>query len=423
MTEQESSGGSAPVAANAAPAHTAGTTAAFQASDASATSAFGATRGSGLARGKRNAQRPAQSESTPSLDYKPTSIEVITPTREYSNPFASETPASAPVETPAPVAPVAVQVAPVIPAVAPAPIETIPEPVAVQAEPISREEPAAPAPAEKSEIKILPPEETKRTSVSWDSSSPAFPDEQPKSNGPRPVFSPKPRAGSENHRGDVMPPRNRNAERPYVGGPSDESAPAGETQAPRDEQRPRNDRPRRDDRPKFDGPREDRPKFDGPREDRPKFDGPRGDRRDGRRDGPREPRGDFRRDRPAETSAPVAIAPKAGGFIGWLKGLFGTKPETVVETPRQDGQNRQGGREGGRGPRRDGRGRGGEHRPHNHNRSGEGQGGGQHGQPQGDSEGRGGEGGQRRRRRGRGRGRGGYNGGDRSEGQQGGGAI
>ena len=186
MTEQESSGGSAPVADNSAPAHTAGTAAAFF-SDASTVSAFGTTRGSGLARGKRNAPRSAQADTEPKVEYKPTSIELITPQREYSNPFASETPANVPVETPAPIQPVAYK--------APAPVAAVVEAtVETKSEAVSFEAPQSAAiTAEKSEIKILPPEETKRTAVSWDSSSAPVQDEQPRRDQ-RPVFRPEPQA-------------------------------------------------------------------------------------------------------------------------------------------------------------------------------------------------------------------------------------
>jgi len=65
---------------------------------------FGTTRGSGLARGKRQAQSAA-SAASPAVpaDYKPTSIEVITTQSEYRNPFTGEVsvgsnPASAPAQ-------------------------------------------------------------------------------------------------------------------------------------------------------------------------------------------------------------------------------------------------------------------------------------------------------------------------------------
>src|SRR4051812_1155385 len=60
---------------------------------------FGNARGSGLSRGKR-ATPPAAAASAPSAassGYTPTSVEVVTPKREYTHPFASELPASVPV--------------------------------------------------------------------------------------------------------------------------------------------------------------------------------------------------------------------------------------------------------------------------------------------------------------------------------------
>src|SRR6266567_3150875 len=62
------------------------------------TGAFGSTRGSGLARGKRPTLPAAQAAApaTPS-GYKPTALEVITPQSEYRNPFTGETTVRAPV--------------------------------------------------------------------------------------------------------------------------------------------------------------------------------------------------------------------------------------------------------------------------------------------------------------------------------------
>ncbi|MBI2813005.1 MAG: hypothetical protein HYX71_01825 [Opitutae bacterium] len=57
--------------------------------------AFGSTRGSGLARGKRPAAGPAASTAA-ATEYTPTAIEVVNAPREYQNPFApAEEPAAA----------------------------------------------------------------------------------------------------------------------------------------------------------------------------------------------------------------------------------------------------------------------------------------------------------------------------------------
>ena len=58
------------------------------------TPAFGVfteTRGSGLARGKRPSQNAAPAAAAITGEYKPTALEVITPEREYKNPFSGET--------------------------------------------------------------------------------------------------------------------------------------------------------------------------------------------------------------------------------------------------------------------------------------------------------------------------------------------
>src|SRR5581483_6067311 len=59
--------------------------------------AFGSTRGSGLARGKRPVA-PSAPSTTPAapVGYTPTAVEIITPAREYKNPFTGETSVSAP---------------------------------------------------------------------------------------------------------------------------------------------------------------------------------------------------------------------------------------------------------------------------------------------------------------------------------------
>ena len=345
MSDNNSSGADVPANSSAAPAETPSAT------PAEATGSFGATRGSGLARGKRShTAAPSAAPAAPRGDYQPTAIQVVVAQREYQNPFSpgeSETPPApvpAPVAAPAPAAVVAEPVAPVAPAPVAAP-QPAPAPV------VAATPPAAPAaPAEKAQLTILPPAETKRPETRWDSDSSAKAPAPQGRREDRPVFRAERPASAESSFGEQAA-----------------AQPAREG--------------RRDGR----GPRENRPHGRG---------------------GEREPR-------PAPAPAPAAgstfkpqrpPAPeaKSGGFIGWLKGLFGG---SSAEAPKAGGRGdspREGGSEGqrrrhdgrrgrggfeGRGPRPEGEG---SPRPH-----------GQEG---------GGEGGGRRRRhrggRGRGRGRG-----------------
>jgi hypothetical protein len=372
MTDTNSSGASfAPAADTSAPAASAETTAGN----------FGSTRGSGLARGKRQTGAAAPSETSVSTDYKPTSLEVITATSEYKNPFASPEPENAPAQEPAKV-------------------EVQPEPIAAVAEPapyVAPEAPVAPEEPvfEKREISILPPADALRPSVSWESPSAARSSDQPAADdaGERPVFRP-----------------DRREDKPGI--PRIEHGEAGGEASQRQQRDPRFARQPRD-------PREARQPRD-PREARQPRD-PRDERqprdpREARQ--PRDPRDERPRyeQRPQGSASP-APAPK--GFFGWLKGLFaGTKP---AETPAA--------REGAPDNRGEGRGEGQRHR--RRHRGGRGHGGGPQGfrpegaQPQGErGENRGGDrdGGSRRRRHrgGSGRDRGGN---PRSEGHQGGGAI
>ena len=183
------------------------------------------------------------------------------------------------------------------------------------------------------------------------------------------------------------------------------------------------------------------------RDDRPAF-RPEQERREGKPFAPREPRRDERKfeprdkqpyqprqerdDRPERIPEP-APAKKPGGFLGWLKGLFGgSKP---AETPATGGDFRpeRDGEHGGRRRHRGGRGRGGFRsdnrggQPYQHrdprDEAGQPQQGGEHHQGEPRGEGQYG-GGRRRHRGGRGhfRGEGGDRG-PRPEGQEGGGAI
>lgn len=326
---------------------------------------FGSGRGSGLARGKRSSSVTAPSAAPVKADYKPTAVQVITPAREYKNPFASPEPANVPVSEPAQAEGAA----------APE-VKTESQPEASPAQPA----PALPAHEEpspaKPEIQILPPAESNRPAVSWESPSAA---------------SPLPGAQ-------------------------------------------RQDLPERD-------TRDGRPSFRPERRGESYGANQQGDGRDFRRDSfrrqPRDPRDEFpRRDEGARAPATTDVAqkPAAGGFFGWLKGLFGGKKP--VETPVEqrdpaagqfgDGQRHRRRHRGGR--RHGGGGGGGPQgfRGDSQGYRGESQGfrGDQGPQGGGEFENRGGdrEGGHRRRRHrgGRGRDRGRE---PRSEGQQGGGAI
>jgi hypothetical protein len=321
---------------------------------------FGSTRGSGLIRGKRSSSATAPTASPAKSDYKPTAVEVITPEREYKNPFASQEPESAPVAEPAKPEP-----------------EAAAAPAAAAAEPEAPAAPAEPAPAqpeaERREIQILPPAESVRPAVSWESPSASRGEQAP---AERPTFRADRRedmaAAPRSEGGEARYERRDSRHDPYRGQPRD---PRDE---PQYEQRPRHDQPR--------DPR-DEPQF----EQRP------------------------RRDQPE------AAAPAKKGFFAWLKGLFGGAKPAEAPAGREFG----GGERYGDGQRHRRRHRGG--RGHGGNPQGfRGESSPQAGErfPQGgENENRGGdrndEGRRRRPRGGQGRDRGG----PRSEGHQGGGAI
>ena len=265
---------------------------------------FGSTRGSGLARGKRPNPGHVAATAAASTEYTPTAIAVVSAPREYQNPFApAETPAAvipAPTAAPAPAAPVTIvdsePVAPVAP-------EVKPEPIAATA-------PAVEENTQPAELNILPPEQPKTVPAqTWESE------------GFRPA---------------------------------------------RDQ---RNDRPRREERVER-APRESAPREPAPREPAAPFDPasipekflyvrpgynyvPTPSNYGG---APRE-----RDSAPAPFSQPAAMeaspvdAPKpSGGFIGWLKGLFGAAPAApaTTETRGEDfrrGDSRPGDRNRGRG--------------------------------------------------------------------------
>jgi hypothetical protein len=188
---------------------------------------FGSTRGSGLLRGKRPTGATAPTASPARSDYKPTAVEIITPEREYRNPFASQEPERAPAAEPAGVeAPAPAAEAPAAPAA--------PEAPAAQAE-----APAQPV-EEKREIQILPPAEAVRPAVSWE--SPSASRSEP-SGSERPVFRADRREDAERGpRPEGAEPRYERREPrhdPYRGQPRDPRDEPGYEAHPRFEQRPR----------------------------------------------------------------------------------------------------------------------------------------------------------------------------------------
>jgi len=370
VTSGDPSGASAATAGTASTAATSGNPAPI--------GSFGTAKGSGLARGKRPSAPAASAASAPAPSgYQPSTIEVIRPQSEYKNPFTGETSVPA-VPRPEPVAKVVNEPAPqAAPASTPAPAPAMEGelfPFSLNAGAESKPAPAAPvapkesAPAAKVELNILPSEEVKRPAVSWGESSHA--------------------ANSEPSRQAQGEPRARRDERPTF-------------------------RPER---------REQRP-FE-PREPRE----PRRDDATGESRQDRNSQRDFSRpERPAQAEAPK----KSGGFIAWLKGLFGAKPETPeVRTGDRDGHDREGGHRHNRRRHRGGRGRGGyngenrgprDQQPRDpRDEGGSTPGGDFRGEDRGEQRHEGG-GGRRRHRGGRGRYR--DDRGPRPEGQQGGGAI
>jgi hypothetical protein len=389
MTDTNPSGASlAPVADSKAPAASAETPA----------GTFGSTRGSGLARGKRQSSAAAPTANTAKSDYKPIALEVITPASEYKNPFASPVPEDAPAAEPAkvetPAAPVAAAVQPELIAAAEAPV-------------------APEAVTEKREINILPPAESIRPAFNWESPSAAQ------------NANPSPEKG-ERALVDERPTFRPDRREDYVDNPRPEGGPAifdgrdsgnGSFQRrPRDLREARQPRDPRDARQPRD-PREARQPRD-PRDARQPRD-PRFDRQ------PRDPRDEQPRyeQRPQGTQngAAAQAAPESSGFFGWLKSLFGgSKP---VETPpeREFGGDRPADGQRPRRRHRGGRGHGGNYQGIRGERPFQG-GPRPDGQQVGEGENRGGgryDGPRRRRNRG-GPGRGGE---PRAEGHQGGGAI
>jgi hypothetical protein len=371
MTDTDTSGATfAPVADKSAPAASAETPAGN----------FGSTRGSGLARGKRPSGAAAPTASPAKSDYKPTAVEIITPAREYKNPFASPEPASAPAPEPAKVEPPAAVAVEEPKHEAPAEVQAIePEPV-----------------AEKPEIQILPPAETARPSVSWEAHS-DLPERT--SRDERPTFR------ADRREDAAGAPRPEGREPGFDGREPRRDSFQRQPRDPREARQPRDPREQRQPR----DPRDQRQPRD-PREARQ----------------PRDPRDELpprNQNGAGEHSAPAA-KPAQGGFFGWLKSLFaGPKPEAAPVGRESRGEQEFRGGERHRRRRRGGRGHGGNPQGYAGDRSSQG-GPRPEGFQGGERDNRGGDrhGGHGRRRHRGGRGR--DHGGDpRPEGHQGGGAI
>lgn len=300
----------------AAPAEATATT---PAGATAAAPTFGTSRGSGLARGKRSTTSgPAAPSTAAPAEYTPTAIEIVSAPREYQNPFApASTEPVVSAETPA-----AVTSEPAAPA-APAPVVPV-ENVAPGATPAPRElfpleESSAPVSAEKpAELNILPPE--------------------------RPKTAPAQTWESEGFRPDREP----RAERPRREEPEESSEPAGEA-----------------------GLASIPPQFLYVRPGVKFVPTPRNWGGAPRERGPAkaEPLPAIVR------AASPAPAKPAGGFVGWLKGLFGGAPEARPAEARngefrsdRDGRGGQRRHRGGRSHGESGHSSGSEYREGGHRR-------------------------------------------------------
>ena len=372
---------------------------------AGAFGSFGANRGSGLARGKRPSVAAAPSAAAVPAGYKPSSVAVITSQSEYKNPFTGETSVTAPrANEPTPPDVPLPSVSAVKEESAQAPVNSpIPESSA-SIDAVSQSTSAeATEPEVKPELKILPPEGPRRTPVRWESTPPVdatatTPEGAPPRAEDRRTFQPS------RERREAREPREGGNERREGGNePREGARESREGRAPREAREGR--------------PFEPRPPREGREQREP--------RRDDRRSEPRPPQPQPER-RPQPVSEPEK---KSGGFMGWLKGIFGggkpagaeAKGDTTA-APRREGDqgHGQGGHRGGRGRSGHG-GQGGQGSFRGENR-------GPQGEPRegGEDRGEGDPNGRRRRRRRGGRGRSRGEGGDqgpRPEGQQGGGAI
>jgi len=251
--------------------------------------AFGTSRGSGLARGKRKTVTApdASTDQSNANGYQPTAIEVITPKSEYSNPFTGETVVETPQQEEVPKVEAAKTQVPSASAT-PSPEETVSESESATALKESETQPtdqteAAPKP----ELKILPPAQPNRSRQSWES----------------PSVHPAHRAAAASASGDNVN--------------NDSTAEAPRSRSPRgsNEGRPTFQPARR--------PSESRSNEVGERTNRPE----KPHREDRLKRETREPRdsrdsrNEHRSSRPA--GAPAKPVAKPQGFFGWLKSLFG----------------------------------------------------------------------------------------------------
>ena len=367
VTSGDPSGASAATAGSAASAASSGNPAPI--------GSFGTAKGSGLLRGKRPSAPAASAASSPAPSgYQPSTIEVIRPQSEYKNPFTGETSVPS--------------------AARPEPVERVVNEPAPQAAPIP-----APAPVAAAVIPVTP------APIPATAKEDLFPF-TPAASSATPVAPAVPPAKESAAKAELNILPTEEVKRPAVSW--GESTPGHTGDA----------RGRRDERPTFRPERRDARPFE-PRE--PRREPAAGEPRPDRNSSPR----DFSHD---ERPAPAAAPQKSGGFIAWLKGLFGIKPATPEIRPGdRDEQGRDGHRHNRR-RHRGGRGRGGFQGDNRGPRDG------QSYQPRDprDEEGSSSEGGQggerrfegggRRRHRG-GRGRNRDDRGPRPEGQQGGGAI
>ena len=265
---------------------------------------FGTTRGSGLARGKRPSAGPAAATAAAPSDYKPTAIEVVNAPREYTNPFA-------PAEEAAP-APVAAPV--VVPST---PVQAS-SPVAADLATFSSAQVDAPAPIaeEPAQLNILPPAEQKTAPAqTWESDGfrPARSESRGESRHERPRREERPRQEERSEQPAVADEPVDVASIPekflYVRpGVTFVPTPRNWGGAPRD----------RGNRPSSEG-------SSSPREESPR----------------------------AAYSAPASAPAKSGGFLGWLKSLFGGSPaaETVSAGHSSEPQREGGGHRRNRGGR------------------------------------------------------------------------
>jgi len=252
--------------------------------------AFGTSRGSGLGRGKRATHTVTESQTAPAAGYQPTAIQVVNTAREYKNPFA---PAAVSSEA------------------------TSPAPAA--------EQPAAPA-APAAALEEQPAEGSARVSRADETRPESRPTETIQ---PQPAPTPAPEPAPEKAEIKILPPE----EKPHRAQSwESDSFPAAQGQQ------------RQGDRAVFQPRGQDQRGERGDRRNR--------DRRDFRRD---NPAGQQPSQQPAASKPPYtpALAPeqkKSGGFIGWIKGIFGgTGDETEKPADKRDNdpRTRRDNREGG----------------------------------------------------------------------------